>query len=247
MIRNFTRYLLGIHIGAFLVLCIAQYWLHANWVGWLTLSLPALFHGQLWTVATFSLVHINILSFIFAGLILYWLSEGLQQWYTEREMIFTYAMACLTGIGLWFATQIGHAVPSELAGLGPVLLTWFSLYCFRNWYGSISFILFIFPITLPARLLFAIIAAYQAFMWLFMEIPSHQIAANSANIGGILFAYLYHFQPWTKIAWPRMPKMPKPAPKQELTPAEQVDQILEKISRKGINSLSKTERSFLED
>lgn len=214
--------------------------------------LDLLFH--IWTPLTYAFIHLDLSHFIFNMLGLYWFGQILQDFLGQKRIWHFYLAGALSG-GLLFLlifSLIGSqsiAPPtSHLLGASGAV------------YGIICGAAFLVPNYTMNLLFFGPVRlkyiAAATVLISFLQIPNGNPGGNIAHLGGALggILYLKYLQGsfWKPRMTPRKPvlkgKVVKlDSPKQnQLSEQEELDRLLDKISEKGINSLSKEERNRLE-
>jgi membrane associated rhomboid family serine protease len=217
-------------------------------------SVAVLHHGWLWQPLTYALVHPPspagaVFGFAVEMYFLWTFGRELERFFGRRLFLQFYA-------GIWLLIPALHLL---LAWLEPQLL---------SGSRSIHFAVFIAFATLypNAQLLFGIAAKWFAILFVAAEAIS-DIANNQflyLLVFGLIVAAAYYFVRYQRgeVTFPkfRLPRakpkfhvVPRPAPPvqkvklvQQAASMDDVDALLDKIARTGINSLSAAERARLE-
>ncbi len=203
--------------------------------------------GQVWRLLTFSFLHENVMSALINGLLLFQFGPMLESRLGTKSFLKLYALSQFGAIVLlgMFALVVGEAIvlaplSGALAGvlgvLGGVALL------FPQQKISLMFP----PVTLSLRQLALILIGLSL---LFMLTGSGSLV-RFAPLGGVLAVGLV-LGPGgggitKRVASPRSfrPKI-KPRSSLKVTGEEEIDQILDKINEKGIQSLTAREREIL--
>ena len=224
---------------------------------------PALILTQPWTVVTYMFVHRGFLHVFFNMLVLFFFGPVLEERWGSREFLKFYLLCGLGAAALsMFFPHIG-IVGSSGAVYG--LMVAFAMY----WPDSPIHLYGIFPI--KAKWLVGGLVALSVVFALSGGRPG---VAHLAHLGGALTAFLYLKSRLAPQAWGQVYTSPKPAkpstskplfarrpkPESAATAAptagrtrelhrslDDVDRILDKISRGGMSSLTDDERRRLEE
>jgi membrane associated rhomboid family serine protease len=209
-----------------------------------------------WTLVTYSIVHLDLFHIVFNLLGLYWFGQILQDFLGPRKILNFYLFGALSG-GLLFLIIFnllgirGMAPPTNhLIGASGAV------------YGIICGAAFLVPNYTIRLLLFGLVRLkYVALAFVlisFLQIPMGNPGGNIAHLGGALggILYLKYLQGIFRFRW-GSPKIKSTQLKGrvvkmdvgqriETSPQEELDRLLDKISEKGMPSLSKEERNRLE-
>ncbi|MDI1318591.1 MAG: rhomboid family intramembrane serine protease [bacterium] len=226
-----------------------------------------LMQGHFWALATYPLLHANILHLLFNALGLFLLGRELLPLVGTRRFLAIVAAAVLTGAGLWLAVHFFNGGGVLLGASGCVMALFILFACFYP-EREITFLLFfVLPVTVKPKYLAWILVGIDAFGFLFSELPGRDPGvAYSAHLGGILAAWVYfrYFHAnngWDRAAgielpaWLRRRKQAKSAapffkvnlrqPSAELR--VEVDRILDKINSDGFGALTEEEKRVLDE
>jgi membrane associated rhomboid family serine protease len=263
--QNGVTQLLVVNIALFLVFGLV------NVVGWASstgganafvidyLSLSsqltqAAFHP--WTLLTYSVIHIDLFHLVFNMLGLYWFGQILQEFIGPRKVLNFYLFGGICG-GLLFLLIFNLLGIKSMAPASSHLLG-----ASGAVYGIICGAAFLVPNYTLRLLLFGFVRLkYVALAFVlisFVQIPYGNPGGNIAHLGGALggIMYLKFLQGRFRFRFGlkkkkiyqtsgRIIKMDAPS-KRESNPQEELDFLLDKISEKGIQSLSKEEKNRLE-
>jgi membrane associated rhomboid family serine protease len=209
-----------------------------------------------WTVVTYMFTHTEFFHFLFNMLWLYWLGRIFEDFLNQRQLTFTYLAGGLVGSFLYIAFYNTFPVFHE-ARSGALLL---------GASGSVMAIVVATATLLPdyaIRLLFFgdVRLKYLALVYILLDIiglAGLNAGGSVAHLGGALLGFVFIKQlqagnDWSKIFQKRKTlKVVKksqaqpsavtssPIPEQEL-----IDEILDKISKSGYDSLTKQEKEQL--
>ena len=229
----------------------------------LSLSPKSLKGGAIWEFFTYSIVHANLTHILLNMLGLYFAGKWVESIMGNKNFFALYAFGVFLGAIFWlFGAAFSPRGASEIlcgasAGVLGVVAAFCMLYPKDKYLTALVF--FVLPIRVKPRVFLYIIAGYEIFALLTMELsmPNYDIA-NSAHIGGIvagvLFAFLYK---GNKLDFS---KMAIRTPGKKMRAADfnfevnivdteklksEVNRILDKVAKKGFNSLSQSERETL--
>jgi membrane associated rhomboid family serine protease len=186
--RGFTRQLILWNLGAYfalLLLGVASGSTAFAVVSWTALNPPAVLHGCLWQLITYSFVHQGILNTAFELLSLWFLGSFLESTHGSRWLAEIYFVSVL-GAGL--AALALYAVMPTSAVL--LMGCWGGIFglliAFGVLYGDMEFMMFPLPMMIRAKYL----------VWVYLLIAlamlfSSERAFAFSQLGGALFGYLY--------------------------------------------------------
>ena len=218
-----------------------------------------------WTFLTYMFVHAGLLHLLFNMLMLFVFGAAVEQRMGSRAFILYYlycgigaAIFCLALSGIM---SVGPFVGASGALLGVAL-------AFATYWPDAELIVFPFPVPIRARTLVMALVGLDIFFY--FVTPGDQIA-HLAHVGGAAFGYLFFrlqglsrrsphpppravervvmVQTGSADSERRTPVTPvRPRRRAEADPvAAEVDRVLDKISEKGIGSLTAAERRFLDE
>jgi membrane associated rhomboid family serine protease len=263
--RNGVIQLLVVNIGVFLLIGTAKVvnlfvpLLQVNGfvLDFLGLSpnlLSLLFHP--WTLLTYAVVHLNIWHILFNMWGLYLFGQILQDFLGPRKILYFYLWGALAGGVLFVALmnlipQGSMAAPfSNLHGASGAIYAIICGAAFLVPNYSLNLLLF-GPVKLKYIAIGFVVLS-------FIQIPDGNAGGNIAHIGGALggIAYLRYLQ--GAFRWKKTYHRPGPGPRPSarvvrmennrkiVSKEEELNNLLDKISEKGIESLSREERIRLE-
>jgi membrane associated rhomboid family serine protease len=231
---------------------------------WLSMpSVPAQLLLRPWTLITYMFYHEDILHFLFNMLNLYWFGKIFMMYFDARKMINVYLLGGVVGGLVYFAfynlfpTVFG---PSILMGASASIIALMTVSAFYAPNMRLMMV-FIGEIKLIYIWLFSVI------MYVIL-IASDNAGGNLAHLGGALFGYLWIKQfrkgkdisLWLtkagesivslfkrrkmKVTYKR-PVDDKEYNRQKTINQQEIDRILDKISKGGYDSLTKDEKDTL--
>lgn len=237
-----------------------------NW-----LAMPAdlnLLAGKPWTVISYMFLHFNFIHILFNILWLYWLGKIFLMYFSERHLLGVYLLGGMFGGLFYFGgynlfPAFAEIVPfSQLLGASAAVIAIVMAVAFHAPNHSIN-LMFIGPVKMKYIALISIILYV-------IGISSSNAGGNLAHIGGAVFGMLFALQykkgiDMTKVIntlIDAIVNLFKPKPKVKVTykrtsntdinynrqkNAEQarINDILEKISKSGYDSLTKEEKEIL--
>ncbi len=232
------------------------------------LSNEGLRHGFVWQYLTFQFLHLGSMHFVFNMMGLFFLGRAVEGMIGSKRFLLLYLGSGVvggilqTGLGLIIPTVFGIPVAGASAGVFGLLAALATLE------PDVDILLFFI---LPVRIKYVAWAGALGAAF-YMLVPAQPGIAHAAHLGGMIggFAYIRLFiqHRWHLPQW-KLP-IPRPAPRElvvkragkstwnsrnippaeDLTPDEflqkEVDPILDKISARGIQSLTPREREILE-
>lgn len=219
---------------------------------WFALSADGVRHGMLWQLATYLLLHGGLWHILVNLLMLWFFGREVEFFLGPQSFVRLYLYAGIAGALLWLAFNWHSPVPvigASAAVLGCVV-AFATLFPERE---VTLLVFFVLPVTLKARTLALVAIAFDVVPLLN---GTDSNIAHLAHLGGALIGYLYIKQlgfgaapRW--LAWTRHVRNPfRRAPRRERTDddfiATEIDPILDKISREGMQSLTRRERKVLE-
>ena len=186
--RGFTRSLILWNLGAYfalLLLGVASASFASQLVLWTALFPPAVLHGRIWQLVTYSFVHQGILNTAFELLSLWFLGSFLEsnhgsRWLTEIYFVSVIG-AALAAMGMYLI------MPTSVVPLNGCYGGIFGLLiAFGVLYGDLQFMMFPLPMMIKAKYL---VAVYMLIS-LAMLFSNERVFAFS-QLGGALFGFIY--------------------------------------------------------
>ena len=213
-------------------------------------------HGFIWQPVTYMLLHDGIWHVLMNLLMLWMFGREVEYFIGPKAFARLYILAGLLGGALWLAFNFTGGAPllgASAAVLGCVI-AFATLFPERELTFLIFFVL---PVSIRAKYIALIAIAFDV-----APLVTHQTTnvAHLAHLGGAAFGYFfikalgYGIMPrwllWSRRLAPRRSPSkaaPKPAPlTRDQFISSKVDPILDKISRSGMQSLTREERKILE-
>ena len=217
---------------------------------------------RIWTPFTYMFVHGGFLHLLFNMLVLFFFGPPLEERWGSAEFLKFYVLAGLGGALL--SILLPYPIIGASGAVYGVMVA-FAMY----WPDTPIYVWGIFPV--KAKWLVAFLVGIGIFSALS---SSPGGIAHLAHLGGAFMAFGYLKSPWAPPEWgerpsrrsggpnwrerlarvasrPRKPAEPRPIAtarrRESRRPADDVDQILEKISQGGLDSLTPEERTRLEE
>jgi membrane associated rhomboid family serine protease len=229
---------------------------------YLALSTEGIRRGFVWQFVTYMFLHATIWHILGNMLILWFLGTEVEYFLGPKYFTRLYFMSGIFGGGLWlafnFTPLLFHHYPIYASCIGASAAVLGCVVAYATLFPDreVAFLLFfILPINLRAKYLAMIAVGIDVAMLLM----GGSGVANLAHLGGAAFGYVYikqlgygttpkwllWFQDITARLRPRPGSAPRNMSSDEFV-REQVDPILDKIAREGLQSLTRRERKILE-
>jgi membrane associated rhomboid family serine protease len=220
---------------------------------------------QPWTFVTYMFVHAGLLHLLGNMLMLFVFGTAVENRMGSRNFILYYLLcgvgAAIFSLGLSGIMQVGPFVGASGAVLGVAL-------AFAIHWPDAELIIFPIPMPIRAKTLVMLLVGLDV---LFYFLTPHDGIAHLAHVGGVAFGYLYFRMQGLSLRSPHPPPRAvervvmvqsgsaEPERRTPVTPARprrrveadpvaaEVDRVLDKISEKGIASLTPAERRFLDE
>lgn len=265
--------LIYINLGVFLVIRLLNvvYFLSGApfpFLDWL--ALPADF-GQLasrpWTLITYMFLHFDFLHILFNLLWLFWMGQIFMGYFDQKKLVAVYLLGGITG-GLFYVAGYNSfpvfnqiVSDSRLLGASASVIAIVTALAFHAPNHSLN-LMFIGPVKMKYIALFSVV------MYV-IGISSSNAGGNLAHIGGAFFGMIYILQlkrgidsgRWLTSLFEGIRKRVAARPKVKVSyrntsdeieynrlknqEKERMNEILEKISKSGYDSLSKDEKEIL--
>jgi membrane associated rhomboid family serine protease len=242
--------------GWMVVVSTVVFFLQHLWGGWLVqhfgLTPTLVLHEhRYWQLLTYQFLHAGILQWLFNMLIL-WMIGGMLESQWGAAFFFRFFLITSAGAGLCVLAFAPHST-SPVIGLTATLFGLLAAFALSN-PNSVMYIYFLFPVKAwQAMGIFALIEFFLA-----ME-GGNAAMTSVANLSGMGLGYAYvrwgsNFDRRIERFFSGLPSFtPKPAAKKspvalyEATDdlISDVDRILDKVSKKGADSLTDTEKAIL--
>jgi membrane associated rhomboid family serine protease len=252
-----VQLIIAINVIVFFVqlVCTAVGFPYFEWS--LALSADGLRRGFVWQPVTYMFLHDthNLFHILVNLLVLWFFGREVEYFIGPKYFTRLYFMSGIVGAALWFAFNYQSPIPvigASAAVLGCVI-AFATLFPNRD---VTLLLFFILPLTLRAKYLALIAVAFDVVPLLQREVTG---VAHLAHLGGAAFGYLYIKQLgygatprwllWLQGITARLKPRPRPTPhsmSSEEFVREEIDPILDKIAREGMQSLTRHERKILE-
>jgi len=218
-----------------------------------------------WTFLTYMFVHAGLLHLLFNMLMLFVFGAAVEQRMGSRAFILYY-LYCGVGAAIFCLALSGIMAVGPFVGASGALLG--VALAFATFWPDAELIVFPFPIPIRARTLVMVLVGLDIF---FYFVTPGDGVAHLAHVGGAGFGYLFfRLQGFSRRSphpppravervvmvqsgsaeperrTPVTPARPRRRPDADPVAAE-VDRVLDKISEKGIASLTAAERRFLDE
>lgn len=226
---------------------------------WLELSQHGIAAGQYWRFFTFSLLHENVVHLAANMLLLFFAGREVEPIVGPRHFLAIYLGGTLLGGAAQFGgTLLGSVVPWLATPLLPVLGVTTGvaavLIAFTTILPELEIIVhlfFVLPLRLRAKYLAYALAGLCVVCWLTFT-ASHLAPVGILAAGLFAWAYVKQLGFGNPLAIQRyiFEKRQRATRLERMSPDQfirlEIDPILEKISRSGLESLSRAERKILE-
>ena len=229
---------------------------------YLALSADGIRRGFVWQFVTYMFLHASIWHILGNLLFLWFFGAEVEYFIGPKYFTRLYFMSGIFGAALWLAFNFtphligGRQIYASCIGASAAVLGCVIAFATLFPDREVTLLLFfILPISLLAKYLAMIAVAIDVVMLL----QGGSGVANLAHLGGAAFGYLYVKQLgygttprwllWLQDITARLKPRPRPTPRNmssEEFVREQVDPILDKIAREGMQSLTRGERKILE-
>jgi membrane associated rhomboid family serine protease len=233
------------------------------------LTAPALAEGHLWTLATYALLHTDVLQLLLNGICLFLLGRELVPLVGNRRFFGLCFAAAVTG-GLAWSGVHGWGHTASLMGAFSIVASLFIVWACAYPEREIPFLLFfVLPVTLKPKVLAWVLVSLEVLALLFGEIPDtfDLSLAPSAHLGGMLVGWIFYRYFLANNGWDRAPSpvlelpswLKRSQKSRRVPPAykvniqehpdlrTEVDRILDKINSEGFAALTEEEKHILDE
>jgi membrane associated rhomboid family serine protease len=250
-----VKWILVVNLGLFFLNVIFSQIFKTPIVGnLLQLSSEAVRHGYIWQFMTYMFFHYDFMHIAINLLLFYFFGNEVEAELGPKRLTQIYLLGGLAGGLLWFVFNLNHSasVVGASGAVYSVLIAFATLYPERP---LTLLLFFVWPVTILAKNLAYIVVALSVVL----SILSNDGIAHLAHLGGIVVGYLYiktlHNGSWLpqlklipKKSYPKSSKIRiLPFPEKKDFMKEQIDPILDKIAKHGIQSLTSEERKLLDE
>lgn len=257
-----VKLLIAVNIAVFFLQIIVDGSKFPFFEQYLALSADGIRRGFVWQFVTYMFLHAGIWHILGNMLLLWFFGAEVEYFLGPKYFTRLYFMSGIFGAALWLAFNFtpylieGRQIYASCIGASAAVLGCVIAFATLFPDREVTFLLFfILPISLLAKYLAMIAVAIDVAMLLM----GGSGVANLAHLGGAAFGYLYIKQLgygttprwllWLQDITARLKPRPRPTPRNmssEEFIQEQVDPILDKIAREGMQSLTRRERKILE-
>lgn len=271
---SFTVALLVVNAIVFLVHCLCLRFNALGTVTlentYFALSLNGMSHGYVWQLLTFQFMHANWMHLLFNSLAIFFFGRSIETALGGKRFLTLYFTSGIIGgvVQMLYALLL-HEWDAGVVGASAGAAGLVGAFAMMAWNERFTMIFYFVPVTMRGKtLLFVSIVACLVLM-----MDTNSGVANAAHLGGILAGFFYVRQivqgRWQLPQWKLPSRAAAPRelaaksvgqksswklnaipPAEDLTPDEflqkEVDPILDKISARGIQSLTPREREILE-
>ena len=227
---------------------------------------PSNWASRPWTVLTYAFVHGGVLHLLFNGLALFLFGPTVERRLGGPAFLL-YFLYCVVGAtALAVILQRLYPVPPFIGASGGVIGV---LLAYSVIHPDRELMAFPIPVPIRARTMVMLLAVYDVCGVLFLRSIFHDNIAHEAHLGGLAFGWLFFRlqgmgKAPTEFITPkpqvhhtvavgsresdRLTARPPDRRPQALDKTQaELDRVLDKISATGMNSLSVTERKFLDE
>jgi len=219
---------------------------------WFELDTAKVLTGQIWRIVTCSFLHdrFNVFHILFNMLFLFWFGRTLESMYGSREFAMFYGVSAITASFAFIGIDLITGRQASMIGAsGPIMgvLMLFAMHFPRNK----IYLFMILPVEIRWIVLLYIIFDLHPVLLMLSGQPTGSGVAHAAHLGGLFFGWLYYrrkikLEPLlSKVQSKTHEKKVQIVQDAEDRFEDKVDAILDKISEKGIGSLTETEKRML--
>ena len=220
------------------------------------LSASQVRRGFLWQPVTYMFLHADFWHILINLLVLWFFGREVEYFIGAKHFTRLYFFGGLAGAALWLAFNFNNN--EQVLGASAAVLAGVIAFATLFPERQITLLLFfVIPVNLKAKYLALIAVAIDL-----VPVLTHRVSsvAHIAHLGGALLGYIYikslgygapprWLQWWQSAKETLRPRrrtpVERPLSREEFI-REQVDPILDKISREGMQSLTRRERKILE-
>ncbi|UCC94886.1 MAG: rhomboid family intramembrane serine protease [Candidatus Omnitrophota bacterium] len=207
---------------------------------------------MVWQLATYMFLHADFLHILFNMLMLWFFAPAIERAWGRKQFLFYYFFTGIAAGLCSFIVSPGSAVPviGASGAIYGILVAYAVMFP-----ETIVLLFFLFPVKIKYAIwIFAAVNLYGALSSLGTLSFSGGGIAYFAHLGGGLFGYLYLKHEWIRMKligpkfgrirfWQQAGSKRRRNPQENLN--QQVDRILEKISKYGMDSLTEREKRVL--
>jgi len=257
--KSVTHFIVWLTVVVFIAqrVCLLFHWKAGNGIDVMPflfgLNAERLAHGFIWQPLTYMLLHDGLWHILVNLLVLWWFGREVEYFIGPKSFTRLYVFAGLLGGLLWLMFNLQE--PSQLVGASAAVIgcviAFATLFPERD---VTLLIFFIIPVTLRAKYIALIAIAFDI-----SPLLTHQTTnvAHLAHLGGAALGYVYikalgygvtpRWLLWLRnLKSHRSPNSRAATTSHEEYIRNEIDPILDKISRDGMQSLTRRERKVLE-
>jgi membrane associated rhomboid family serine protease len=191
------KWLLIVLVAVFVLQNILRHWFGLVWMENLFALGPGqLARGYLHTLLSYGFLHSTDggvpWHLLVNALMLYWFGRGIETRIGTDRFLELFLIAVLAGGLMWSLVRLGGAPGAMVVGASAGVFGIMTLFCLFNWRQDMTFVLI--PLRFEGRHLFYILGGFQAFFFLFQELPAlgYSSTAYSAHLGGMLGGWVFY-------------------------------------------------------
>ncbi len=215
------------------------------------LSISGLVKGFVWQFLTFQFLHNGFIHLFFNTLGLFMFGQDVERLLGKNRFVWLYLVSGFVGgfVHIGLSLVFPNFIPStSVVGASAGLFGLIAAFALMNPEDDVTVYLFyVFPVTVAAKVLLGVSIGISVLGVLI----DRSNVAHGAHAGGILGGWLmlrfFRSRPIYPVAEPAEPEA-SPSKRKEMETemlTKEVDSILEKISKKGMQSLTAAERKTL--
>lgn len=245
-----VRALILTNVVVFLAVLVLNRMIGAGTIfAWFGLAPARFWHGALWQAFTYQFLHAGVFHILFNMLFLWWFGQDIEAQWGGRAFL-TYYMVCAVGAGLCVAA-VSYSSPIPTVGASGAIFGLLLAYAmlFPN---RIMYFMFLFP--MPAKYAVALFGLIELVV-LVQSGPNAGGVSQIAHLGGAAVGFIYlRYEHRVQMWWyEREDRRRRRAEEHRARKesewrtfvTEELDPILDKISREGIHTLTEEEKRLL--
>jgi membrane associated rhomboid family serine protease len=241
--------LVALNVGCFVAKSLVAHFGIASPEQWFGLSAEGVRAGYYWQFVTYMFLHHDPLHLLANMLMLYFAGREVEAMIGPRHLLGIYfAGGVAGGIAQWLLPSFGSELVGASAGVCAVLIAFTTILPELK---ITALLFFVIPIRMKAKYLALLMVGLSA---LFFLTGAFTHIGHLAHLGGSVFGWIYVKQlgfgnplRLQKCVFERRQRRERrERMSSEQFISEEIDPILDKISREGIHSLTRSERKLLE-
>lgn len=229
---------------------------------WLELDVPkVVYQGQVWRLLTHAFCHDRmwVLHILFNMILLYWFGRTVEIMYGSREFLLFYLAAALAAALAYVALDLYTGSPLPAVGASGAVMGVMMVYTVHFPREEIFYCWF-FPMQMRWWMALWCVYDLHPVLLALSGDRLHSGVGHAAHLGGLAFGFVYAWYEWRLeplLAFlparraPAAAPRPRPAARPAAAAAAadpdagRLDEVLEKISRSGQESLTDADRAVL--